>query len=96
MSHPIYVPPKTATYTVTPPQYAALLAALHSNKEALNPVVNGNSGSVSYQSVEFSWAYDGTTALLVTIVAVHSWAAKVFGNAAIFDELNKQLISLVV
>jgi hypothetical protein len=91
----VYAPPASASYTVTPQQYAALLAALHSNNEAVNLTINGNSGSVSYQGVAFSWAYDGTASLAVAITAKHSFASKLVSNATIFDELNTQLISLV-
>lgn len=52
-------------------------------------------GSVTYQAVDFAWSYDGISKLTVTIVAKRSWKAKIAGNQAIFQALFDDLIGTV-
>ena len=95
MAAPLWVPPDSAKYALPPDKYAALLLALQQTKGASGLQVAANKGSVTFQKVTFSWNYDGTTELLVTITANHNFEAKLIGNEAIFGHLNEQLKGLV-
>ena len=95
MAAPLWVPPDSARYAVPPDKYAALMLALTQNKGASGLQVATNQGSVTFQKVTFSWNYDGTSELLVTITANHNFEAKLIGNEAIFGHLNEQLKGLV-
>jgi hypothetical protein len=95
MAAPLWVPPDSARYALPPDKYAALMLALAQNKSASGLQVAANKGSVTFQKVTFSWNYDGTSELLVTITANHNFEAKLIGNEAIFGHLNEQLKGLV-
>lgn len=91
----IYVPPNVAKYPLTPDKYALLVGALKANPQANHLTVVENSGNVSFQGVDFSWVFDGSGELTVTILNKHSLAAKLVGNEAIFSRLNDQLLTLL-
>jgi hypothetical protein len=95
MAAPLWVPPDSARYALPPDKYAALMLALAQNKGASGLQVAANKGSVTFQKVTFSWNYDGSSELLVTITANHNFEAKLIGNEAIFGHLNEQLKGLV-
>jgi hypothetical protein len=95
MAAPLWVPPDSARYALPPNKYAALMLALAQNKGASGLQVAVNKGSVTFQKVTFSWNYDGTSELLVTITANHNFEAKLIGNEAILGHLNEQLKGLV-
>jgi len=95
MAAPLWVPPDSARYALPPNKYAALMLALAQNKGASGLQVAANKGSVTFQKVTFSWNYDGTSELLVTITANHNFEAKLIGNEAILGHLNEQLKGLV-
>ena len=95
MAAPLWVPPDSARYALPPNKYAGLMLALAQNKGASGLQVAANKGSVTFQKVTFSWNYDGTSELLVTITANHNFAAKLIGNEAILGHLNEQLKGLV-
>jgi hypothetical protein len=88
--------PNTATVQpITSAQYASLLASIKANSDALNFAQNGNSGGVSFDGVQFAWTFDGISVLNITIVAVHSFAAKLAGNEYIFAQLNEQFAATI-
>jgi hypothetical protein len=91
----LWVPPNSAKYRLTPDKYAALIQALKENKDASDLQVTANRGSVTFQKVTFSWTYNGTDELLVTITADHNFKAKLIGNEAIFEHLSEQLKELL-
>jgi len=89
-SHPIYVPPNTQKWTnFTQAQATKLLAAM-TNEPSITPKVLGpTAGSFTASGVDFSYTYAvATETLLVNIVAVHSFKAKLAGHDTIFFELN--------
>lgn len=88
--------PSGATFSpITPDQYQKLIEEINSNKKASKVVLNGAIGSCEVQGVDFAWKYDGTTSLHVAITAKHGFVTSHVPNATIFDELNKQFVSLV-
>lgn len=95
MAGPEFPAPSLAKYGLTPDKYQAALEMLKVDKEALNLQISGETGSVSFDGVDFTWSYNGVDALFVTIVKVHSWKAKIAGNQAIFGILYDELISKV-
>lgn len=95
MAGPEFPAPSIAKYGITPAQYPTALKLIQENKEAVNLQVNGDSGSVSMEGVDFTWSYNGVDALFVTIVKVHSFKAKIAGNQAIFGILYDELLSKV-
>lgn len=93
MAHPIYAEPNSASFQVAAAQYASLQAELHGDSRASHLVLDPTSGSATVENVDFSWAYDGTSNLVVTIVKKHGLLTEHYPNAAIFDTLQKQLLS---
>lgn len=92
----IFVKPDMAHYALTPDKYAALVAALKTDKDASNLRIDDpNTGTVTYQQIDFGWTYDGAAQLTVVIVKDRNWKARIAGNELIFSELNDQLISKV-
>jgi hypothetical protein len=96
----INVPPSSARYAITAAQYAALAANFARTPGVSKLAVNGNVGSVSYEGIDWSWAYTPEptadvpfAALLVTIIAKHSLKARIAPNATIFQLLQEDLIS---
>jgi hypothetical protein len=90
----IYVPPNSQQYPITPGQYAELVESMKAHPEASKLVVSGNTGTVTFQkAIDFSWTYDGTAELLVTIVKDHSLVDRIAGNDAIFATLHEKLIA---
>jgi hypothetical protein len=88
----IYVEPSQATMSpITPDQYSNIVDLLQSNEEATNLILNENSGNVSIEGVEFTWAFDGIDELRVYITKVHSFKAKLYGNENIFKMLGEKL-----
>jgi len=96
MPNMLYSAPRNATFqTLSPAQYASLLATMKSSTAAMNLHTNGNSGTVSYQAIDFAWTYDGQTTLSITIEGVHNPSARLMGNMTIFEQLNSEFLSTV-
>jgi hypothetical protein len=98
----IYVAPNQAHYGMTAAQYGKLIATLRAEPGADNLKVDGFTGSVSYDGVDFSWSYSPhpadnltTPALTVTIVRKHGIEAKLLPNDAIFARLQSQLLAQI-
>lgn len=87
MGAPIRVAPNTAEWPLTQDQATKLLAALESNTEIVNKTLGSIQGSFSAEGVEFAYHYLAGN-LILDIVAVHSFKAKVAGHDAIFDAVN--------
>jgi hypothetical protein len=77
-------------------KFDALIARLKTDKDARNlQLFDNETGSVTYQKIDFAWSYDAVAAeLTVVIVGDHNWKAKIAGNQEIFEMLNEKLISL--
>lgn len=90
-----YDPTGTTFHPISPDQYQKLIEAINSNQKSSKVAISGNTGSCEVQGVDFSWAYDGTLSLHVAITAKHGFVTSHVPNATIFDELNKQFVSLV-
>lgn len=88
----LHYDPSGATFSpITPVQYTALIAAMKSNSQVTK--LTDNSCTVQ-GIVDFGWVYDGSNSLHVNIAAKHG-KAHFAPNATIFDELDKQFVSLV-
>lgn len=93
-----YPSPEKALYGSIPQaKFDALIARLKTDPDARNFFEGDHeTGSVTYQKIDFAWSYDPTAEeLTVVIVGDHNWKAKIAGNTAIFQELNVNLISKV-
>jgi hypothetical protein len=90
--------PSGATFSpITPDQYQNLVELINKNSKASKVAISGNLGSCEVQGVDFEWAYSGpgVNSLHVAITAKHGFVTSHVPNATIFDELNKQFVSLV-
>jgi len=89
--------PSGATFSpITPDQYQKLIEAINSNSKSSKVAISGNTGSCEVQGVDFVWIYDPSfDRLHVKISAKHGFVTSHVPNATIFDELNKQFVSLV-
>jgi hypothetical protein len=93
-----YPSPEKALYGSIPQaKFDALIARLKTDKDARNLFEGDHeTGSVTYQKIDFAWSYDPTAQeLTVLIVGDHNWKAKIAGNLAVFQMLNEKLISQV-
>lgn len=90
-----YDPSGATFHPITPDQYQKLIADINSNSKSSKVAISGNTGSCEVQGVDFSWNYDGSSNLHVAITAKHGFVTSHVPNATIFDELNKQFVSLV-
>jgi hypothetical protein len=90
-----YPAPEKACYgQISADKYVALETILKGDKDASNLAVNGDTGTVTYNKIDFAWTYDPAACeLVLTIVADHNWKAKIAGNQAIFGIIFDQLIS---
>jgi hypothetical protein len=88
--------PSGATFSpITLQQYYKLIEDINGNSKASKVSIDGLIGSAEVQGVDFAWKYDGTNNLHVAITAKHGFVTSHVPNATIFDELNKQFVSLV-
>lgn len=96
-----YPAPQQARYgQISQDTYDALIAKLRTDPNARNLGANMastpdlESGSVTYQSIDFAWVYDSAKQeLTLSIVADHNWKAKIAGNQTIFEMINEKLLS---
>jgi len=87
MGAPIYVSPDSAKFAVTTQESTKLLAALQSNTELSNKKLGVLVGSFSAENIDFSYTYDGSQFLIVTITGKHG-LHKFAPNDTIFDNVN--------
>lgn len=85
----------TATFSLLPEQYDALLMAMKENSQVSNfvPVeADGRcSGVATLENlVDVSWTYDGNSLLTVTILSKHG-EAKLLPDSAIFGHIQARL-----
>lgn len=90
-----YPSPEKALYGSIPQaKFDALIARLKTDKDA-SQFFEGDheTGSVTYQKIDFAWSYDPTAEeLTVMITGDRNWKAKIAGNLAIFERLHDSVI----